>query len=167
MDDLITNPLDLARLQTVLERFGLGAGRADRAVLDDAAVVQIVAAEPAAPPLDLRAFRELIGGDPDFARDIAQTFLHTSEEILAQLARSAERGDRKSLARAAHSLKGASANVHAQPLRELCADLESRSESATDRELPELVARVAAEQRRVAAALHQVSSEAHRPTGSL
>jgi PAS domain S-box-containing protein len=167
MDDLITKPLDLARLQAVLERFGLGAGRADRAVLDDSAVVQIVAAEPAASPLDLRAFREMIGGDPDFARDIAETFLHTSEEILTHLGRSAERGDRTGLAQAAHSLKGASANVHAQRLRELCADLESRSASATDRELPELVARIAAEQRRVAATLHQVSSETHRVAGSL
>ncbi|MGH8149612.1 MAG: PAS domain-containing protein, partial [Steroidobacteraceae bacterium] len=77
MDDLITKPLDLARLQAVLERFGLEAGRADRTVLEDSAVAQIIATQPAAPPLDLRAFHELIGGDPDFARDIAQTFLHT------------------------------------------------------------------------------------------
>ncbi|MGB6451294.1 MAG: PAS domain-containing protein [Steroidobacteraceae bacterium] len=174
MDDLITKPLDVQRLEAVLERFGLrakdaaGSGTtAGGAVLDDSAVVQLVASSAGDAPVDLNGFRELTGEDAEFAREVAQAFVFTSEELVAELNRCIARRDREALERAAHSLRGASANIRATPLRELCAGLELRAAALTDAELTEHVARIAAERQRVAAALQGVVSEAPRAAGSL
>ncbi len=174
MDDLITKPLDVQRLEAVLERFGLLAsdaaegGRitAGGAVLDDIAVVKLVASRVGDAPVDLDGFRELTGEDSEFAREVAEAFVYTSEELLAELNRCIARHDCGALVRAAHSLKGASANIHATPLRELCAALESRAAALTDAELAEHIARIAAERQRVAAALQGIVSEAPRAAGS-
>jgi two-component system, sensor histidine kinase and response regulator len=174
MDDLITKPLDVQRLEAVLERFGLrapdavgGGTTAGGAVLDDSAVVQIVASRAGDAPVDLDGFRELTGEDAEFAREVAGAFVYTSEELLAELDRCIARRDHGALERAAHSLKGASANIRATRLRELCAELELRGAALTDAELAEHVARIAAERQRVAAALQGVVSEAPRAAGSL
>ncbi len=172
MDDLITKPLDVERLQAVLDRFGLRASGAPAEdaggpVLDDSAVVQLVASEPGDAPLDLAALRALTGGDGDFARELAHTFVGTSEELLAELGRCFAQRDRSALERAAHSLKGASANVHAERLRELCAELESGAVALSEGELTQHIARIAAERRRVAAALQAVGSSSGRAAGSL
>jgi len=182
MDDLLTKPLDVKRLQAVLDRLGLrvdrGSGQGAAAgvaaepaaigsdgTLDDAAVVQIVAASPGEAPLDTVAFEELTGGEVEFERELAQTFLHTSENLVAELSRAVDRGDRDALVRAAHSLKGASANIHARPLRALCAELESSVGTALDVELLQRIARIAAERQRVIVALHR-DSQNPRVAGS-
>jgi PAS domain S-box-containing protein len=172
MDDLITKPLDVERLQSVLEHFGLendgraAGGAVGASTLDDPGVVELVAADPGCPPLDRHAFGELTGQDSEFAREIAHTFLETSKQLLAQLDHCAEQGDRAAIARAAHSLKGACANIHARPLYELCGELESGAASLGAPQLAELMAGIAAERRRVAAALHGVAAESRRAAGS-
>jgi len=174
MDDLITKPLDVERLQTVLQRFGLealvpvrAASTASGSMLDEPGVVELVAADPGSPPLDMRAFGELCGGDTQFAREIAHTFLETSAQLLSQLELSCQEGDRKAVARAAHSLTGACANIYARALRELCAEIESRAASLEQPQLAQLLARVSAERLRVAAALHGLEADFPRAAGSL
>ncbi|HYK25222.1 MAG TPA: PAS domain-containing protein [Steroidobacteraceae bacterium] len=180
MDDLLTKPLDVKRLQAILDRLGMRAerGSADEAgeangeqapveiTLDEAAVVQIVAASPLEPPLDAAAFDELTGGDAEFERELAHTFVHTSEELLAELSRAAGHSDRSALSRAAHSLKGASANIHARPLRALCAELETGAATFTDVELMRHIARLGAERQRVITALHVGASERRKAAGN-
>ncbi len=174
MDDLITKPLDVARLQAVLERFGLHApGAAGRgtppsgAVLNDADVVQLVASGPSDGPVDIATLRELMGDDAGFVRELAHTFIYMSEELLAEFDRCAVRRDRAALERAAHSLKGASASIRAKCLRELCAALESQAASLSEGELMQHIARIAAERQRVVAALQTLGSETSRAAGSL
>jgi len=179
MDDLLTKPLDVKRLQAVLDRLDLRADRGSplyatehlssgqeasssstdpvEGTLDDAAVVRMVAATPGEPPLDATAFEEMTGGEVEFERELAHTFLHTSENLLAELSRAVGQGDRGALSRAAHSLKGASANIHARPLRALCTELESAATAALEVELMQHIARIAAERQRVVVALHRDS----------
>jgi two-component system, sensor histidine kinase and response regulator len=173
MDELLTKPLDVKRLRAVLVQFGLradadgGSAQSESGVLDEAAVSRIVASQPAEPPIDLHAFADLTGGDQEFARELAQTFLQTSDEILAELGHAAGQGNRGGVARAAHSLKGASANIHARPLKSLCAELESRGGELTDTELLQQIAKVAAERQRVVAALQSFAEGAHKAAGGL
>ncbi|HZT50359.1 MAG TPA: Hpt domain-containing protein, partial [Stellaceae bacterium] len=70
------------------------------------------------------------------------------------------------LSRAAHSLKGASANIHAKPLRALAADLESRAATFPDVELLQHIARLAAERQRVITALQDMTTESRKAAGS-
>ena len=166
MDDLLTKPLEVKRLQLTLDRFGLRAGAADRAtasagVLDESAVGKLVASEPDA-PLDVAALRALVGDDSAFLRELAHTFVNTSEELLAELTHCAGRGERERLARAAHSLKGASANIHAEALRQLCAETETQAPTLDEIELMRQVARIAAERQRVASALQGLALEPAR-----
>ncbi len=173
MDDLITKPLDVARLQAVLERFGLHASDAgglgvppSGAVLNDSDVVQLVASSPSDAPVEIAALRELTGDDAGFARELAHTFIYTSEELLAELDRCALRRDRAALEHAAHSLKGASANIRANRLHELCAGLEAQAAKLSEGELIQQIVRIAAERQRVAAALQSVGSEISRAAGN-
>ncbi|HXS28969.1 MAG TPA: PAS domain-containing protein [Steroidobacteraceae bacterium] len=181
MDDLLTKPLDVKRLQAILDRLGMRAGQrssdasADTSAfepaqvdgaLDEAAVVQIVASPSGEPPLDANAFEELTGGEAEFERELAQTFLHMSEELLAELSRAAGQGDRGSITRAAHSLKGASANIHARPLRALCAELESSAATLPEVELVRHIARIAAERQRVIISLRAEASERRQAAGN-
>jgi two-component system, sensor histidine kinase and response regulator len=167
MDDLLAKPLDVKRLQMVLDRFGLRATSGEAAqgesaaVLDGSAVVRLVASEPDA-PLDAGALHDLAGSDLPFLRDLAHTFVYTSEELVAEITRCAGRSERERLARAAHSLKGASANIHAQLLRQLCAEIEMGAPALDEGELMRQVARIAAERQRVVTALQALASRSEK-----
>ncbi|MGH8219138.1 MAG: PAS domain-containing protein [Steroidobacteraceae bacterium] len=163
MDDLLPKPLEVRRLQAVLDRLGMGF---EHGALDAEAVVQIVAGTPVEPPLDAAALEEITAGEVGFERELAHTFFHTSENLLAELSRAAARGDRGALARAAHSLKGASANMQAHPLRALCAELESSAATLPEVQLMRHIARVAAERQRVVAALHDGSPQSSKAAGN-
>ena len=172
MDELLAKPIDVKRLGVILDRFGLRAASTSRAAqapadgLDDAAVVELVATGAVA-PVDSSALEELAGSDPKFLRELAQTFLYASDELLAELTHCAGRGERAQLARSAHSLKGASASVRAEPLRQICAELEARATALDEVELLRHVARIAAERQRVVAALDAIASQSHRAARSL
>jgi CheY-like chemotaxis protein len=149
MDGLLTKPLDVEQLRETLERFGMEAD----AVLAESQVVEVVT-KPAAPaPIDLEQLRELTGADAEFARSLADSFASSSRELIAAMRAAAGRGDRESLARAAHQLKGASANIYAWSMQASCADLESRAASLSATELESHVASLSAEIDRVGVAL--------------
>ena len=100
-------------------------------------------------PVDLTALSEVTGGDADFAADLVESYLTSSRELLAKVQDFCARGDRRQLARAIHQLAGASANIYAAPLRELCSDLERAAETVTAAQLEQHIARVCAELGRV------------------
>src|SRR3954453_22932301 len=89
-------------------------------------------------PLDLARFNHLTAGDPDFASDLATTFVASGNEQLAEISKALESADRGAVARAAHELKGASANIYAPPLAELAARLEREAPSADLRQLQQV-----------------------------
>jgi two-component system, sensor histidine kinase and response regulator len=109
------------------------------------------------PPVDLLALNEMTGGDAEFAADLARSYLDNSRELFSQLRTCLADADHRQLARLAHQLAGASANVHAVPLRELCLSLEKSAPSADFRELQDGVRKIGAELARVSATLRQDS----------
>jgi PAS domain S-box-containing protein len=172
MDGLITKPLNMARLREVLDRFGLRApegaaewGTPEPQLLDDAAVVELVAGPGEDPPLELTRLREITGNDAEFGRDLERAFLTNSAALLAMMSQCADRGDRQGLRGAAHSLKGVSANIHARPLRALCETLEALALTATQDEIRDSLRWLATERERVVRALQAHTGSARSSTG--
>ncbi|MEO6876799.1 MAG: Hpt domain-containing protein [Opitutaceae bacterium] len=79
-------------------------------------------------PEAIASLRELNPDNPDeFLREIATIFFEDMPKRLAELDESLALGDTKKFTRAAHSIKGSSANLGATALREVAGQLELRS----------------------------------------
>lgn len=72
-------------------------------------------------------------------------FISHSEEILAKLKAASAGEDVNGMRQAAHSLKGSAANMGAEPLRELCSQLESLSKAGAIQDVPALLAQIESE----------------------
>jgi CheY-like chemotaxis protein/HPt (histidine-containing phosphotransfer) domain-containing protein len=155
MDGLLTKPLAVEALQDVLERYGLAM--TELSSLDATAVSEIVTTPPAS-PLDVAQLRELAGDDAEFFRSIAETFASSSAQLLGQMRAAAATGDAVALAKAAHALKGASANLYAEKLREQSAELQSSRGKFSRAELESRLAEMTRESERVCTALHGLAS---------
>jgi CheY-like chemotaxis protein len=151
MDAFLAKPIEVSRLRETLEQFGLGIDAADAPAQNVAAVTT---------PIDLEQLRELVGEDQEFGRDLVATFAVSGAQVLAEMESALRTGDRKALARAAHKLKGASANIHATPLRELAHTLEQACESATADRLQQIVAATGEQFRRAEQFLRSLYSAA-------
>lgn len=135
MDAFLTKPLEIPRLHETLTKFGLRVAPEETTT----------AVANAGVPVNLARLNELTDGDPEFTRELIVTFIESGEQALRE-ARAALAGlDRVSLSRIAHKLKGASANIHAEPLRDLSDSLESQALSLDQARLNDLVARLAME----------------------
>jgi PAS domain S-box-containing protein len=145
MDAFLTKPLEIPRLHETLTKFGLRVGPEET----------IVTSANAGVPVNLARLNELTDGEPEFTRELIATFIESGEQALHE-ARVALAGlDRVSLSRIAHKLKGASANIHAEPLRDLSHTLETQASSLDQPRLNELVMRLAVELDRAAQFLNQ------------
>ncbi|MBS0418913.1 MAG: Hpt domain-containing protein [Proteobacteria bacterium] len=78
-------------------------------------------------PVDLERLNQLTDGDPDFTRELASAFSDSGHQQLAEIEKALEASDRAAIARAAHKLKGASANLYAEALTELALRLETEA----------------------------------------
>jgi HPt (histidine-containing phosphotransfer) domain-containing protein len=99
----------------------------------------------ASAPVDLARLNELTEGDPEFAYELASTFIASGEEVVQEIRTAMSCFDRGGLSRAAHKLKGASANIHADPLRALADTLERQSAQLDQPRLKDLVAQLVEE----------------------
>jgi two-component system, sensor histidine kinase and response regulator len=154
MDALLTKPINVEQLEEMLRRFGLGEPASSEPV-GSATQATSPVSTPRPPPVDRRAFHEMTGGDAEFAADVARSYLDNSRDLFAQIRACLAAADRRKLARLVHQLAGASANIHATALRELCLQLESSAPSVETAELEGAVTRIGAELTRVGAALRQ------------
>ena len=78
----------------------------------------------------LDMLRELADEDnPDFFEDIIQSYLGDAANLLENLQQGARSADVDLMARSAHTLKSSSANLGANDLAALCANLERRARS--------------------------------------
>jgi two-component system sensor histidine kinase/response regulator len=130
MNAFLTKPLDIARLYETLERFGLGVTEPAQPT---AATTDTVA------PVDLAKLNEITDGDVEFTHELAATFTSSGYQVLNEITAALEVFDRVALARAAHKLKGASANIHAEAVRELSDTLEAQAASFDQPRLKELI----------------------------
>ena len=138
MDGYLTKPIEVERLRNILSKFGLEIKDSEPAgVAPQIGTAQSGAAanppthpESSAAPVDLGEFQRITDGDPAFAQELIAAFILSGEQQLAELLSAAAKKDRNALARAAHKLKGACANIHAHALKSLAERLETHSADA-------------------------------------
>ncbi len=116
MDDFITKPIDPARLQAILEQHA-----PSRDPVPDTA--------GAAAEVDSSRLRELALGDRVLARGLIETFLEGGRRALADIHSGMTAGDAVLVRRAAHTLKGSSANMGARSLQQASVALERAAEA--------------------------------------
>ncbi|HEY6645007.1 response regulator [Povalibacter sp.] len=160
MDDYLTKPLDINRLQDVLDRFMTHApGPNEERLLTTPAAAGSTAQSVRA------RIMEVADGDAEFANDLITTFLLGTEETVQALRNAARLGDLQGMARGAHKLKGASANLHVEELAELARNLEARAKAGTGGAWSQEIERIDQEFNRVSEALRGLLDESARQVG--
>jgi PAS domain S-box-containing protein len=142
MTAFLTKPIDVARLRETLERFDSLAPQETRE--------EHGPHSPAAVPIDAARLHELTDGDSEFAYELAATFIASGEQVLAEIDAAIALFDRAALSRAAHKLKGASANIHAEALCALALSIEAQAAQLDRPRLQELIAELRREFERAA-----------------
>jgi CheY-like chemotaxis protein len=128
MDGYLTKPIEVERLRNILAKFGLE--KLHPAAADVAAAQASSPSVASAAPVDLHEFQSVTDGDQAFAQELVSAFILSGEQQLAEIAAALSQGDRAAVAKAAHKLKGASANIHAQVLKSVAERLEIDSAAA-------------------------------------
>ncbi|HEY5759532.1 MAG TPA: response regulator [Steroidobacter sp.] len=142
MDDYLTKPLDISRLQDVLDRF-MGAVSSDTEPT-------VIASMSRNLDESLKArIQEVAGDDEEFATELVSAFIMSGEEAILELRAGAHRQDLDQLARAAHKLKGAAHNLHVNRLGLLTADVETRARAGGRNDWSEELKMISAEFERV------------------
>jgi signal transduction histidine kinase/DNA-binding response OmpR family regulator/HPt (histidine-containing phosphotransfer) domain-containing protein len=132
MDDHVAKPVRMEELVAALARAGVRAGPCG----NGGPQLDLCPEDGVAPPpaVDPSVLEELLGwlGEraPLAEARLIDTYLGELGHLVGQLQDALERGDLESLHRAAHTLKSSSANMGAQHLAKLCAELEVRSRDA-------------------------------------
>ncbi len=105
MDAHLGKPIEVAQVIEALSRF--------------------LKAPATAPAIDRGALKELTGGDREFERELAETFVSSGDQCLAEIIAALQASDFDTVRKRAHSLKGASANIHARELSLAASSLEN------------------------------------------
>jgi two-component system sensor histidine kinase/response regulator len=152
MDDYLSKPIDRAKLDASLERLLPSA-------------ISALAAPAEAPrspnpphlPVDWESLLNSIDGDKGFARDLADAFIGTVDREVAAIISALGSGDAAALRNAAHTLKGASANLRASAAAAAAARLESATGAGMSAEVSALADDLIAEVRRTTAYLRSAA----------
>ena len=147
MDDYLTKPLDISRLQDVLDRFMGNSSEKDFNVKD--AEQRVASADV----LVRARLTEIAGDDVEFIAELIAAFLTGGEETLNELQAAVASGDAAAIGRAAHKLKGASANLHIDGLAALTLEVESRAKAGQSSDWRADLERIKTEFNRVSEAL--------------
>jgi CheY-like chemotaxis protein len=156
MDGLLTKPIAIERLREVLDRYAV-AVREDE-VLAETEVAALVAAPAQPPAVDVAQLAELAGEDREFVQSVVMSFEKSMAQLLATMHAAASHGEAQQLARAAHQVKGAAANLHATVLSSLAADLEANAKTLSQAQMQERLNRLAMEIGRATAALQNFAA---------
>ncbi|MDX6767260.1 MAG: ATP-binding protein [Candidatus Methylacidiphilales bacterium] len=155
MDDYLAKPVKPQQLEQALRR-AMESLPADRRVSG--------AVSPAdGPAVDrnlVYSLRSLGEGDgSSMVLELIRVFLEDVYVRQQTLRTALASGDRESLRRTAHSIKGSAGNFGARPLVEMAQQAEQLAEDGRLAEMPRLVEGIEAEIRRVHQELHQISLE--------
>jgi two-component system sensor histidine kinase/response regulator len=138
MDDFVAKPIDVEHLRRTLAKWikkSSGAPQVDSALVEPGAAT--TASAVSLPRLDL--LRSLGPADGwGLLPQILDAFLAASDAQRDELHAAVEAHDRERLARAAHRLRGAAANIGAEPLAEACAEVERLVATTSSDLMPEL-----------------------------
>ncbi len=150
MDDYVSKPVSKEALVQVLRRWLGGSGEAASCERQPA---------PAA-VWDVESMLHRLGGDLELAVDVLRAYLDDTPQRLADLRDAAERGETQRAKAIAHTVKGASANVGAEAVREAAADIEAAAAAGHPWDGAELAARFQTVRMRMEAWLGEVQREA-------
>ena len=160
MDDYITKPVRLDAIADSLGRWlapDRGPGRPgdpDQACVDRAGRVD---------PIDqsqIELLRSLDDGDGTLLARIIDQFAAEGGHAAGELADAVSRGECRTIERTAHTIKGASANVGATDLTEVCAAIEACGRQADLDGAARLIDRFQTEFARAREALSQLTVQA-------
>ena len=129
MDDYITKPVRLETVADVLNRWVTKPAPGAVAANGNGASSDHALPEPL-DPSQVELLRSLDDGDGSVLREIVDQYLAQTAKCRGELVRVAEEGDAAAVERAAHLLRGASANIGATTLAALCAEMETQSRLA-------------------------------------
>lgn len=108
--------------------------------------------------LDRDALLERLGGDEDLAKEMARLMLGQLDTLVAAVDEAARALDAKRLFRASHGLKGAAANLSAEPMAKAAEKLESMGRAGSLEALPEACAVLHGELARLRPALQSLAA---------
>ncbi|MFW6284238.1 MAG: Hpt domain-containing protein [Desulfosalsimonas sp.] len=94
---------------------------------------------------DKADFIDRVEGDMELAAEIAEMFLEDAAENMDKIRQAAFRKDFGALGQAAHSLKGASANLAGMRVRQAAADLERAAKESKPESVKQCLALLEAE----------------------
>ena len=155
MDEFLTKPIDPAQLRDILQRFAPRAAEASTTDLDCADTRHLADASRIANVIDLAQLEQITEGDSAFARELAETYIISSEQIVGRMRTGVAQGNGILVRQSAHQLAGASANMCATPLYDLCKALEGEAQSLPQTGLAAAVDRISVEVVRGAEELRQ------------
>jgi signal transduction histidine kinase/DNA-binding response OmpR family regulator/HPt (histidine-containing phosphotransfer) domain-containing protein len=129
MDDYLSKPFTSDRLLAMLKRWlpwpaPVSAAPVPADIIQETASSPAAAASPIFDPEVLASLQALPNGMARLER-IVSTYCTTAAELVARLHTALAAGDCDAIRQTAHSLKGSSAQVGAQQLAALCAELEA------------------------------------------
>jgi len=158
MDDYLSKPIDRVKLDACLDRLlqSTASTGLTLAIQEPPSVFENVPERTSVQPhqpVDWDALLESIDGDKVFARDLADAFIGTGDRELAAIEAALGTGDAATVREAAHSLKGASANLRAPAATSAAAQLESAARLGNSAEIPALAEKLTTEVRRTMAYL--------------
>jgi len=150
MDDYISKPVKLDELAAKLARWTASPKPVSKNRKKDAAKLPLPSGKSAIDPERLENLRALdLEDDDEFFRNLLETFRRNALSCMAAMRQAFEHGDCKKLRDEAHSLKGASRNLGAEAMGELCHQLEALGENGTLEGMRDLLEQLAQEFTRV------------------
>jgi Amt family ammonium transporter len=144
MDDYVTKPIDRLALLRAMRAAMPQTGVAATAAVDSSPA-DVGGEVSFQETLNVSELRERSSGDDEFITRILTRFQEKSRDELAQLSLAAGQGDTDSVARIAHSFKGAAGNVGAVRLKDAATDLETAAKSGSSVQLNALCERMESE----------------------
>jgi HPt (histidine-containing phosphotransfer) domain-containing protein len=154
MDDYLAKPIQAATLAELLERWvgSRASGSRFGSIVEQPSLDEAV--EPAFEGGVLSRLADPEhGGEPEFLTELIGLFLTAAPHTLEHLHAALAVDDSAALATAAHHLKGSAANLGANRLKVLCAELERLGRLGSTEGARDLLAQLSAELERVRLAL--------------
>jgi CheY-like chemotaxis protein/HPt (histidine-containing phosphotransfer) domain-containing protein len=127
MDDFISKPVRLEAVAEVLARWATSAGPDQDSAAEAAAAAGATKTDDPLDRSQIDLLLDLDDGEGAALSEIVEEYISHSKQVWVELRRTLSAGDVAALERSAHTLKGASANVGASTLAELCGALESHA----------------------------------------
>ncbi len=140
MDSYLTKPLDRMALEATLHRYLGRNGTSTERRPEPTVVVSpsLDDAQESDEPVDWQNLLASADGDREFTDDLAQIFIESGDCTLREIRDALTRGDLATVGRAAHALKGSSANIRAAATSEAASRLEEAARQGKAEHLKEL-----------------------------